>query len=195
MVALIKNGIASKKLMKKKFMFKEGNISLILDEYQDIFSDFDPRPYSVKALSHDFLSECKYASREKHDKGLELRLLMPAKKRNKADEKLIAKRLRHHFVKHFNMKLDEQNKIKRHGFYWFIIGTVLIFASTILYHKITTGVENWFFYDLLFVLLEPAGWFTIWTGLEKVIIDSKKDLRDFEFYNKMMKCKINFSSY
>lgn len=84
------------------------NISLILDSYDDIFSDFDPRPYSEKALSDDFLSECRKASRDKKDDEVELRLLVPAQKREINDETKIKRRLKDHFQKHFNEKSNEQ---------------------------------------------------------------------------------------
>ena len=45
---------------------KNGNISLILESYTDIFSDFDPRPYDQRTLSDDFLLECKKAVRRKN---------------------------------------------------------------------------------------------------------------------------------
>ena len=34
-----------------------GAVSLWLDTYEDIFSDFDPRPYGQRALSEDFVAE------------------------------------------------------------------------------------------------------------------------------------------
>lgn len=61
-------------------IFRQGNISLILDSYDDIFSDFDPRPFSEKALSDDFLVECKRAARDKDRSVVELKLLVPTKK-------------------------------------------------------------------------------------------------------------------
>ena len=81
-------------------LFKHGNISLILDSYNDIFSSFDPRPYNEKALSDDFLIECKRAARDKDDHGFELILSVPKLKRNVNDEFKIKKRLREHFHKH-----------------------------------------------------------------------------------------------
>ncbi|MBI2151367.1 hypothetical protein HYU21_01420, partial [Candidatus Woesearchaeota archaeon] len=45
----------NKKEERIEFEVREGNISLVLDSYDDIFSDFDPRDYSEKALSEDFL--------------------------------------------------------------------------------------------------------------------------------------------
>lgn len=91
-------------LSKQNLSLQMANISIILDNYDDIFSDFDPRPYSERALSHDFLRECKKASIDKDDTGLELRLMIPKDKRNFATELLIRKRLKAHFLKHYDLK-------------------------------------------------------------------------------------------
>jgi hypothetical protein len=107
-------------------MIKAGNISLVLDSYDDIFSDFDPRPYSEKPLSDDFLIECKRAARDK-EAGLELRLLVPKQKRNIYEEAKIKKRLKNHFQKHFHEKAKEIKALKREGFIWFFIGAIVMF--------------------------------------------------------------------
>ena len=74
-------------------ILKQSNISLILDSYEDIFSSFDARPYSEKALSVDFLAECKNAVRDKGEFEIEMRLLMPKDKRNLKQETIIKKRI------------------------------------------------------------------------------------------------------
>ena len=76
-----------------KTYLKQGNISLILDGYEDLFSDFDPRPYSKRTLSDDFIFECKKAVRENKVEfhNLELRLLIPKYKR-KTNEEVIIRR-------------------------------------------------------------------------------------------------------
>ena len=38
-------------LVEKQDLLSKGEISILLDTYDDIFSDFDPRPYSQRALS------------------------------------------------------------------------------------------------------------------------------------------------
>ena len=38
------------------------SISLWIDSYDDIFSDFDPRPFSARNISDDFLYEVKKTS-------------------------------------------------------------------------------------------------------------------------------------
>jgi len=77
---------------------RQGNISLILDSYNDLFSDFDPRNYSERTLSDDFLLECKRAARDRDPKmNFELRLLIPKTRRNANDELIIKHRLKSHF--------------------------------------------------------------------------------------------------
>ncbi len=169
---------------------RQGNISLILDTYNDIFSDFDPRSYSERALSDDFLVECKRATRNKDlEMGFELRLLIPKSRRDLNDELKIKQRLRLHFHKHFKEKHEEIRSIKREGISWVAIGLIFIFLATIIY------AYKGFLFNLLFVVLEPAGWFTLWSGLDKIFINSKEKKPELDFYKKMANAKIVFISY
>ena len=174
-----------------KSNLKQGNISLILDSYDDIFSDFDPRSYSNRALSDDFLLECKKAARSKKEgeSGLELRLLMPPDKRNTDDEVRIEKRLKNHFKKHFEEKQREMKRATKNGIVWFIAGISIILAATSL------SDYRGFLFRFLFVLLEPAGWFTTWAGLDKIFIEPRGKRPEFEFYRKMADIQIIFLNY
>ena len=84
----------------KGSLLAESEISLILDSYDDIFSDFDPRHFSERALSDDFLIEAKKAARDKAGV-YELRFLVPKQQRNFEHEHLIRMRLKEHFKKHY----------------------------------------------------------------------------------------------
>lgn len=177
-------------MMKKRVdsLMKEGNISLILDSYDDIFSDFDPRPFESRALSDDFLLECKKATVDK-DNEIELRFLIPIDERNIEDEIKIKKRLRAHFQKHYFEKHREIRKIKVHGILWFIVGAIIMFIGTFLYK-----MEGYLF-NFLFILSEPAGWFFFWEGLSKIFIHSKAKAPDYIFYRKMTNASIIFTEY
>jgi hypothetical protein len=175
---------------KEEQVLKEGNISLILDSYDDIFSDFDPRPYTHKALSDDFLSECKKASLDK-EKGLELRFMVPKHKRNTNEEYEIRKRLREHFQKHFKEKEKDIKSIKKTGLMWFFLGAIVMVAATFLYKYEHVN----FLFTFLLVMSEPAGWFFFWEGLDKVVIEAKKKKPDYDFYRKMAKARIYFLDY
>ena len=69
-------------------------ITIQLDTYDDIFSDFDPRPYSSRALSEDFIKEIKRHYMEDKRGRFEVHFTIPASERNIGDEGLIKKRLR-----------------------------------------------------------------------------------------------------
>ncbi len=180
--------------MKKRgfehFYRSAEDIPLILDSYEDIFSDFDPRPYSEKALSEDFLVECKKASTEKKGR-ITLRLFTPQQKRNSIDEIKIKKRLKEHFHKHFLEKKKEIMKIKLNGFFWLIVGCLMILLSAIF----LDSNKGTFLFKLLITLTHPAGWFFMWEGLGKILITSKEKIPNYNFYKKMMNSIISFSNY
>jgi len=171
--------------------FKMSDISLWLDSYNDIFSSFDPRPYSERALSVDFLGEAKRASVDKDEGKIELRLLMPPKKRNRQEEGVIKKRLRDHFKKHHEMLHRENRQLVKNGLFFAAMGVVLMFiASYMLFKNSET-----FLISFLIVLLEPAGWFLFWEGLWQVIYQPRERRPELQFYEKMSKCDIQFLSY
>jgi hypothetical protein len=163
-------------------------IPLILDSYEDIFSDFDPRPYSRKALSGDFLSECKKASVEKRGK-IRIRFFLPKNKRDLLEEIKIKKRLKEHFGKHFREKRREIRKIRMHGTFWVIMGSIMMVLSAFLIE-----VKATFLLNLLIILTQPAGWFFLWEGLGKILIVPLEKKPDYSFYKKMLSAEISFAN-
>jgi hypothetical protein len=182
--------LQSTKGSEKSTILRQGNISLILDSYDDLFSDFDPRPYNDRALSDDFLIECKRATRDlPESEELELRLLVPKNKREIDDEIRIKKRLRSHFQKHAHRKQTELNSMKREGLLWFFAGSMFIVFAVFL------SEQPGLLFKILFIMFEPAGWFTLWNGLQKMFLDTKEKMPEFQFYQKMAKMQITFYSY
>ena len=178
--------------MKKGELIKMSGISLALDDYNDLFSDFDPRPYNERALSDDFLVEAKKAARDKASGALELKLMIPNAKRNKDDEVTIKKRLRDHFKRHHKMLRDEKNDIVYRGLLFAVAGVIIMFvAAFFFFEKAAYKLVDKF----LLILLEPAGWFLFWEGLSLVVFESKKKNPDVTFYEKMASCEINFIGY
>lgn len=172
---------------KNKFL-RQGNVSLILESYNDIFSDFDPRPFSERALSDDFLFECRKAARE--PKEFDLRLLIAKEKRSMTAELKIKKRLKEHFQKHLKEKEQDIKITRLRGFLWFLFGAILILITTIF----VVGRAGLLF-NFLTVALEPAGWFIAWSGLDNLLIGSREKQSEYEFYKKMAHAEIEFFSY
>jgi hypothetical protein len=167
-------------------------ISLWLDKYNDIFSDFDPRPFSHRALSFDFLDEVERAVKEKKTGTVELNLLMPAKRRNPPQESTIKRRLKRHFEDNHNEKKNEIFSLVKHGAVLSALGILFMFLATyiLFYHP-----QSSLFMSFLIILLEPAGWFTFWSGLDEIIFDTKARKRKLDFFRKMSKCDIKFMPY
>lgn len=185
---------ASQQAMKeqeKTELLRMSEISLWLDTYDDIFSDFDSRPYSQRAVSQDFLAEAKRASRDMVSGEIELKFLIPADKRNPVQEHLIKKRLIDHFRRHFEMLRKERDGVVKQGLRFVVIGVILMFWATYLLFKF----EKIFLTSFMVVLLEPGGWFLFWEGLNKILFESKIKKPDHEFYHKMTKCEVTFTQY
>jgi len=173
-------------------LLQMSEISLMLDNYDDLFSDFDPRPYSQRALSQDFLAESQRASRDLVTGKIELKFLISSAKRNAVQENIIKKRLKEHFKKHFNLIHNDIKKMINQGISITSLGILLMFIATLILFKYAqTNILTSF----LIILLEPAGWFTFWHGLDKILFESKKLKPGLEFYRKMSKSEITFLSY
>ncbi len=173
-----------------KGVLNQTEISIVLDTYDDIFSDFDPRPFNERSLSEDFLLEAKRAARDK-DEGIELRFLIPRTHKDIAHETLIKQRLRDHFRKHYWRVREDLKKYKNQAVLLIVIGTVIGFAAVWL----SLLEINEIIKHAVQILLSPASWFTIWTGFEHLTFLPEQKVADETFYRKMMDAHISFTPY
>ncbi len=181
---------------EKQELLHLSEISLIINEYNDIFSDFDPRPYSQRSLSDDFLSEAKKAAKVKTTGEVGLTFLVPENVRKTASEGVIKKRLHEYFKKHNELLRLEIRETQVKGIKLTLLGFGFLFVATYMRleefrHPLAVNNIEVFFATIL----EPAGWFTCWTGLEQVFLRPRERKDDFEFYEKMARAKIEFISY
>jgi hypothetical protein len=169
---------------------KASFISLVLEDYEDIFSDFDPRPYSERSLSEDFLYELQRAALNKEEKGLVVTLLMPKEERNSAQEKVILERLKNHFRRHCHRLEGKRKGDTKTGASMVVMGVAFMFLATYL----LTEFKQTLWTSFIVVLLEPAGWFTFWEGLNLIVFKSKEVAPELEFYRKMSGAKTAFAN-
>lgn len=169
-------------------------IFLRLEKYDDIFSDFDIRPYSRRSLSVDFLEEARRAVQDKSFDGIELYIHVPEKERSESHEMVIRERLNAHFKRHYVLSLRDKRDIKKRGFTMVSFGVVFMIAATLVAFK---GHEESMWTAFLLVFLEPAAWFFLWEGMDQVIFQSKANDPEFNFYKKMadVHSRIHFKSY
>ena len=168
------------------------NISLKLANYDEIFSVFDPRPHSERALSVDFLDEAKRASIDKPTGQIEVRLLVPKRLRDLEKERTIKRRLRDHFEKHSGVLKRKRRATMRRGSTFFISGVlIMLLTAFILYLYNSNDMAA----NFLLILFEPAGWFLFWEGLDMLLFEAKKTDPELEFNEKLANAHINFQSY
>ncbi len=177
-----------------KDILNKTEISLILDTYDDIFSDFDPRPYSERTLSEDFLSEAKRAARDKK-KGVELNLLIPKDIRNPVQEETIKRRLKGHFKSRYEHVKNELAAYKKQAIILIVVGIVIGLVDALTLSAPSTFDVTALLADTIGIVLTPASWFSIWTGLEHLVYKPKDLLAEESFYGKMESVHISFTPY
>lgn len=180
--------------MKAQFSdYEETNeIYLRLMQYDDIFSDFDMRPYSRRSLSVDFIDEIKRAAADKKDEGIELILHAPEAERNESKESTIRERLAAHFVRHYQLQMKEKKRVLRLGIGMVVLGIISMIAATFIVFEDPT--EN-LLLSFLVVFLEPAAWFLLWEGMDQIVFNSRNINPELDFYKKMAASRIHFKSY
>src|SRR5438067_625337 len=101
---------------EKEELLSKSELSIWLDNYDDIFSDFDSRPLSDRALSDDFINEARKMAKEKSSGKIELKLLMPEKQRQPEVETVIIKSLHSRFRYYAHTLENEIRQIKKKGY-------------------------------------------------------------------------------
>ncbi|MCR4368361.1 MAG: hypothetical protein NUV67_00470 [archaeon] len=176
---------------ERQRLLDRSKVSLIIDHYDDIFSDFDSRPYSHRSLSDDFLIEAKKVARDTSEGIAEIRFMVPQVARNIGNEAVIKKRLKAHFKKHAEMLSQEIGSAKKEGMIFASGGFVMMVIAALISINEFGGI----FFVILSVLLEPAGWFTVWFGLDSIFYAQRDKYVELDFYRKLGKTEIIFEPF
>lgn len=164
--------------------------SLWLDDYNDIFSDFDSRHYPSRRISEDFLFELRMDMRYGRQTIEELILLVPEHERKEATESVIIERLQVFFAEQYKSWKSRYRKKLRislvMGFFGIII--MILDAMTIFF-----GIHM-LVIKLLSTIMEPASWFLVWTSVDYLIYDLKELKKDRDFYKMLARAKVVFKT-
>jgi len=169
-------------------------ISLKLEHYDDIFSDFDMRDYSKRALSVDFVDEARRASLDKNGSGMELSLCVPEGSRSAEHEATIKDRLAGHFEKHHGILRKDKRRTLYQGFLMIALGVIAMVLATFI---LSGSAEGDLLKSFFVVFLEPAAWFLLWEGSDLILFSSREINPELNFYKKMLASRenITFKSY
>jgi len=174
-----------------KNLLEKAHISLLLDSYDALFSDFDPRPYAERAISDDFLLEIKRAVREAKPGVFEMGFLIPKHLKNAHEEEIIRERLHHYFHKQTMDIIHEAKGIIGKAVLYVFVGFLLMFGASYIDHELTSI----FLLNFVKIVIEPAGWFLVWYGFDQIFYDAKSRKPEVEFNRKMSHADIHFDTY
>ncbi len=169
----------------------EPEISIWIDKYDDVFSEFDSRPFSDRALSDDFLREVRKIASEKTTGEIRLKFHLMEDQRNPESEKIILNNLNKHFLHIAEQIKGEQRQDLHRGYILLGLGSALI----LFLFYLTTLPGEIAYMSGIHLMLEPVGWFMTWTGLDHVFQISRKGKSTLDFNKRMSVAKIAFSSF
>jgi hypothetical protein len=170
---------------------QEPEISIWIDKYDDVFSDFDSRPFAERALSDDFLREVQKMTSRNTKGNMRLKFHVLDGQRSSESEAIIINNLNAHF-RHIAATLkEEQNHILRKGYQLLGFGFVVIL---LIFYLTNLSAEKTYLHGII-LMLEPIAWFATWTGLDHVFQNSRKGKSDLDFNSKMAFAEIAFSPF
>lgn len=164
-------------------------ISLAIDTWDDIFSDFDPRPLNERALSEDFIFELKKRYRETRTGTFLVSIYAPIVLKDEKSEKTVVQRLKKHFKHRSLQRQRELNRIRVRGFIFVTAGIFFLgFLTLSTYLKFFSELAI----EILGIILMPLGWFGIWEGFSKIVDTSPIFIQEEILFNKLSKANYRF---
>jgi len=165
-------------------------ISLAIDTWDDIFSDFDPRDLHERALSGDFIAELKKRYRETRKGTFLVSIYAPVSLKDEKAEKTVIQRLKKHFKHRALQKQKELMRIRKRGIMFVILGIASLGLLTLLtYRQVLTEITI----EMLGIILMPLGWFGIWEGFSKIVDTSPMLIQEETLFDRLSKASYKFT--
>jgi hypothetical protein len=165
------------------------SISIAIDTYEDIFSDFDPRDIAQRDLSEDFIIELMRRHRQNPQGRYDVVLVGP----KSIEDGLLAKKIIARLNRYFHQKhvryLKAIKEIRLRGLSYVLFGMAVLFVLTYFaFFEKLSGLAL----QIVGIIFTPLGWFGVWEGFSK-IVDIPFDLRsDTQAYEKLSKASYKF---
>ncbi len=164
-------------------------ISIILDVWDDIFSDFDPRPLDERALSQDFIDELKKRYRETSKGDLLISFFAPKSLKDDRSEKMVTHRLRKHFKDRAMQKKRDMRRMRTRGAIFVLIGISSLSTITLLaFFNVVPELAG----KLLESLFVPLGWFGVWEGFSQIVNASPLFAHEEKLYRQLSTAEYHF---
>jgi len=177
-------------MVKPEYRIKDlKEISIAIDTWDDIFSDFDPRPVSERVVSEDFIFELKRRYREVHADAFVITICAPLVLKDTVAERKVIMRLKMHFRQRYLRRKKEIRRIRIRGGIFVLIGiSSLSFLTLAMYFEFFPELTI----ELLSIPFMPLGWFGIWEGLSKLIDTSPAFIQEEVLFDRLSRTNYRF---
>ncbi|MFI5186747.1 MAG: hypothetical protein ACHQF0_08490 [Chitinophagales bacterium] len=165
-------------------------LSLSLDQYDDIYSDFDSRQFLKRRISEDFLHELRIAKKYKKEKSTDLLLLLPQGRRDDHSEGVITNSLKDFFSDQFRDNRNKYTQKFNEGISLLIAGLLIMTVNSYINFRDYPS----FFFSVVKIILEPGGWFLLWLGFDFLFYDLREIKKEREFFKELSVMNIHFRS-
>jgi hypothetical protein len=164
-------------------------IGVVIDTWDDIFSDFDPRPLGERTVSGDFIDELKKRYKETGTGDFAITIYAPFSLKSEESEKIVTHRLKKHFRYKFLQKKKVINIIRIRGILFVFAGIcALSFLTLATYYKFISELTI----QIVGIVLMPLGWFGLWEGFSKLVDTSPVVIQDEKLFGKLSKAAYHF---
>ncbi|MFA6549714.1 MAG: hypothetical protein WCT39_07310 [Candidatus Margulisiibacteriota bacterium] len=174
----------------KKRLDNINAISIAIDTYDDIFSDFDPRDISQRDLSEDFIIELMRRHRQTLRGRYDVTLVAPKIIEDHEAEKKIVSRLNKYFHQKYLRYLKRIREIRVQGLFYIAAGMAILVALAL--HLNYVKDPNLITPTILGIMFTPIGWFGMWEGFSKIVEIPFKLANDTEAYKRLSKASYKF---
>ena len=144
------------------------DIAIAIDTWDDIFSDFDPRPLSERTLSEDFIFELTRRYHESRKGHTVVTICAPSVLRNDRAERIVSTRIRLYLAHRADLANAAIRRQRIRGGIFTLCGFVFLSALTIMGCEFKPWFGNLGF-QFVEIILMPLGWFGIWEGVSKIV--------------------------
>jgi hypothetical protein len=165
-------------------------ISLWLDSYDDIYSDFDSRNFLKRRISEDFLHELRLSKKYKRERVTDLLLFMPGEKRKESSETVIINSLKNFFGDQLQMSGDKYRIKRNNGIAALSAGFIIMAMNSYMSFYALHSLP----FSAIKILLEPCGWFLLWLGFDFLFYDLRELKKEKDFFREFSEINIHFET-
>lgn len=165
-------------------------ISIAIDTYDDIFSDFDPRDISQRDLSEDFIIELMRRYRQTRLGRYDVVLVAPKVIEDQNAEKKIVSRLNKYFHQKYLRYMKSIREIRAKGMLYIAFGMAVLIALALILNY--SKNPNEITLAIIGIIFTPLGWFGMWEGFSKIVEIPFKLASDTEAYKQFSKAYYKF---